>query len=151
MHTSRSKKSIVSLFTLFLLLSFSGSVHGFVLCYGPEDHMHIETTFNGVDCGHFPPSPLQANGSQYLATESPFSATPCYACTDIPLASPHYLLQNKSVNSNAHNRRILSTMADLAFPSFSLLFHRMPADQSASPPTNSYCPLTQSLSSVLRI
>jgi len=151
MHVLRSKKSIASLLTMLLLLSFSGSMHGFVLCCGPDDHMHIETTFNGVDCGHFPPSPLQAVGNHYLAADSPFSATPCFACTDIPLASPHYLLQKKSVNISAHNKKIISTAADLASPCCSITFHTMTAEHAASPPANNHSTFNRILSSVLRI
>lgn len=151
MHVVRSKKSIVSFLTFTLLLSFSGSGHGFVLCWIHDSHMHIEVTFNGVDCGHFPISPVNTNICHYLIANSPLSTAPCYSCTDIPLAFPHHLLKQHSYTTYPHNEKTAITTAALASVAFQLTPPELLPTGHIKVPTKSHCTLSQILSSSLRI
>lgn len=151
MRELRSRKSIAGVFTVFLLLSFLGAVRGFVFCCGPGDHMHVETTFNGVNCGHFPRSPVRDDVSQYRTTDTRFPATPCFACTDIPLSSPHYLVHKKSFNGKTYAKKLSTAAADLAFPSHALTRLTPIACRPPAPAVNSHGAPRQILSSILRI
>jgi len=153
MNRSHSAKKTVLIYIITLLLSFSGSISNYVLCFGSDGHMHIETTFNGFDCGHYLSSPLQANSRSYLTQDIPFTTSPCYACTDIPLASPSYLLQQNSYNKNAHLEKKAITMAGLFLPwsFFPCLPHGLQPYRLLNVPLKSHYTLNQILSSCLRI
>lgn len=151
MSKIRSEKSIVIILTVSLLISFLAGSHGLVLCCGPDDHMQIEATFNGIDCGHFPPSPVQEGTSHYLSTAFPFAATPCFACTDIPLGSPHYLLQKKNVTSITHNKKMLSTAAALLCAMHSLPPHAQVTGHPSLLADHHHHTISHLLSTVLRI
>ena len=135
------------------LITFSGGFNSGVLCFGSDGHMHIESTFNGVDCGHYLPSPLQANSRYYLTQDIPFTAAPCYACTDIPLASPSHLLHQNSYNNNAHLEKTAITLAGLFLPFsfFPFLPHGLHPYRLLNVPLESQYTLNQILSSCLRI
>ena len=149
----RSVTKTVLIYIITLLLSFSGSISNYVLCFGSDGHMHIETTFNGFDCGHYLSSPLQANSRSYLKQDIPFTTSPCYACTDIPLASPSYLLHQNSYNSNAHLEKTAITSAGLFLPFsfFPFLPHGLHPYRLLNVPLESQYTLNQILSSCLRI
>src|SRR5512139_881460 len=112
MRNVRLKKSIVSVFAFLLLLSASGSGHGLVLCWGHDSHMHMEVTFNGVNCGHLLLSSATVNSRQHL-TGASFAAAPCYSCTDIPLSFPRYLLKQYRYSTYPHNEKTAITIGAL--------------------------------------
>ena len=153
MNKPRSAKKTVVISIMTVLLSFSGSISNYVLCFGSDGHMHIETTFNGFDCGHYLSSPLQAGSRSYLTQDIPCATAPCYACTDIPLASPSYLLQQNSYNKNAHLEKKAITVAGLFFPFsfFPCLPHGLQPYRLLNVPLKSHDTLNQILSSCLRI
>jgi hypothetical protein len=121
MRSPRLKKTMASMFACLLLLCASGSGRGFVLCWGHDDHMHIETTFNGVDCGHVILSPVKANDPQYLTTRPPLSTSPCYCCTDLPLSFPGYSASHNSFSAGVRNGKTAVNMATLPTASFLLV------------------------------
>jgi hypothetical protein len=151
MHKVGSKKSIVSLFTFLLLLSASGSGNGLVLCWGHDSHMHIEVTFNGVDCGHFPLAPVKADNHQYRSMDDLLSTAPCYSCTDVPLAFPHHSLKQNGYSTNAHNGKTAITTLTLPPSSFPLIPHTLYPDGHLKVPMKGHAALSQILSSSLRI
>jgi len=153
MNKPRSAKKTVVISIMTVLLSFSGSISNYVLCFGSDGHMHIETTFNGFDCGHYLSSPLQAGSRSYLTQDIPLTTAPCYACTDIPLASPSYLLQQNSYSNNAHPEKKAITVAGLFLPFsfFPCLPHGLQPYRLLNVPLKSHDTLNQILSSCLRI
>ena len=144
-------KSRAIIYIVACLIAFSGIISGHVLCFSSDEHMHIEATFNGVDCGHFLPSSLQTNSRHYLTQDTPFPAAACYACIDIPLEFSHYLLQQNSYNTYSHNEKAAIPIAALLFSSFPLIPQGLHPDHGLKLPIKSYCPLNQILSSSLRI
>jgi hypothetical protein len=153
MNKPHSAKKTVVISIMTVLLSFSGSISNYVLCFGSDGHMHIETTFNGFDCGHYLSSPLQADSRSYLAQDIPFATAPCYACTDIPLASLSYLLQQNSYSNNAHPEKKAITVVGLFLPFsfFPCLPHGLQPYRLLNVPLKSHDTLNQILSSCLRI
>jgi hypothetical protein len=151
MRAVRSKRSIVSVLTFALLLSFSGSGHGLVLCWGHDGHMHIEVTFNGIECGHLPLSPVQTNSRHYLTAASPSPTAPCYACTDIPIAFPRHLLKQNSYSTSSHNGKTAITTAAPPSASHPLIPQSLHPDGRLKIPIKSHATLNQILSSFLRI
>jgi hypothetical protein len=121
MRNPRLRKSMASMFACVVLLCASGSGYGFVLCWGHDDHMHIETTFNGVDCGHVILSPVKTNNPQYLTKHSPLSTSPCYGCTDLPLSFPRYSASHNSFSAGVRNGKTATNMATLPIASFLLV------------------------------
>ena len=103
--------------TLFSLVSFMffaaslGTFKGLVLCYGADGHIHTEITFNGVDCGHFPKTPLEETAFDYITK---FNPTPhpqhCISCIDIPL-SLDYSLKNFD---HTNTKRTASKLRNIA-------------------------------------
>jgi hypothetical protein len=87
-----SKIKLFSLFSFIFFAASLGSFKGLVLCFGADGHIHTEITFNGVDCGHFAKTVLEATGSDYLTrfNHTPH-ATHCISCVDIPLATDYSL------------------------------------------------------------
>jgi hypothetical protein len=151
MHNLRLRKSMASVFTLFLLLSFAGSGHGLVLCLGHDRHMHIEATFNGIDCGHFTPSTVKEDGHLYVTADSPFSTAPCYCCTDIPLSFPRYSFNQNGYRSNALNGKTAISTATIPSSSFLLSHRSVHPDGHLSVPIPDCGTLSQILSTSLRI
>jgi hypothetical protein len=132
------------------LITFSGGINSVVLCFGADCHMHIESTFNGVDCGHRALLPVTENGLQHLTSDSPVSTAPCYSCTDIPLAFPRYLFGQSSYARYPDNHK---TAIMLVLPSAASQhsLQGMPPDSGLKAPIRSHRTLSDLLSISLRI
>jgi hypothetical protein len=139
------------IFAFALLICASVSGHGFVLCWGHDDHMHIEATFNGVDCGHFPFQSVKENHNQYLTMDALFSAAPCYSCTDIPLSFPHYLSEKNVYTKYPDNEKKPITIAALPFPSFQFTLQGFRPDGLLNVPLQTPGTISQILSNTLRL
>lgn len=151
MHTVPLKKAIVRVLAFSLLLSFSGSGHGFVLCWGHDSHMHIEVTFNGVDCGHPPALPRAVKSNPYLKADASFSPAPCYSCTDIPLAFIHYVLKQHTYTHSPHNDKTAGAITALPVSHSTLIPHGLCPAQGPMVQLNSCSALNQIVSTALRI
>ena len=148
----RSRIHRAILYMVIFLITLAGSMSGGVLCFGSNHHIHIEVTFNGVDCGHFPLAALETTDGQVLTAESPLPPSPCYACTDIPLALPDYLrLQQSGFNAYSHNQNATQAMAVLPFFSFQFFPRGFHPDHLLKLPPTSYSSLSRILGSTLRI
>ena len=98
MVTLRSRKIIIYFLTLLFCIPLTGGMKGFVLCFGSDGHIDIETTFNGYDCGHHSPTPPSKKSTSIYSKRGTFdSKGHCNSCIDIPL-SIDYSLQ-KIINS----------------------------------------------------
>ncbi len=91
MVTLRSKKILIYFLTLVFFIPLTGSIKGFVLCFGSDGHIDIETTFNGYDCGHYSPFPLKKSTSIYSKKDTIDSKGHCNSCIDIPLSIDYSL------------------------------------------------------------
>jgi hypothetical protein len=91
MVTLRSQKIIIYFLTLVFFIPLTGSSKGFVLCFGSDGHIDIETTFNGYDCGHYSPFPLKKTTSSYSKKDTIDSKGHCNSCIDIPLSTDYSL------------------------------------------------------------
>jgi hypothetical protein len=151
MNNLISMKNRTITYIVSCLIAFSGTFNSYVLCFGADEHMHIEATFNGVDCGHFAPSPLQTNIRQHLTDDAPFATTSCYACTDIPLASLQHLLQQNRDNTYSQNEKTAITITAIAFSSLPFILQGLHPARGLMLPIQCYCTLSQILSSPLRI
>jgi hypothetical protein len=151
MYTPRSKQFIVSFLAVSLLIAFSGSGQGFILCWGHDGHMHLEATFNGVDCGHFAWLPLTAGNREHLTKNAPYSTAPCYCCTDIPLAFPFSSLHQNLRNATAHREKTAISMVTLPSSSFLLIHQSMQGDRLPKVRLKDHYTLGRILSASLRI
>lgn len=113
----RSQKIIIYFLTLVFLFPLTGSIKGFVLCFGSDGHIDIETSFNGYDCGHHTPTPSGKSISLYLKNGTNDSNSHCNSCIDIPL-SIDYSLQ-KTIDTT----RSSPTKAKVLLSSSALHFH----------------------------
>ena len=97
MVTLRSQKILIYFLTLVFFIPLTGSIKGFVLCFGSDGHIDIETTLNGYECGQYSPFPLKKTTSIYSKKDTIDSKGHCNSCIDIPL-SIDYSLQ-KIINT----------------------------------------------------
>ena len=115
MMNLRTNIKLLSLFSFIFFSTSLGSFQGLVLCYGTDGHIHTEITFNGVDCGHFPPLAPDASLPDFIKKFTPTPhANHCISCTDIPLSQDFSLKKF----DNATNKRTASkvrTLASLVF------------------------------------
>ncbi len=132
------------------LITFSGGINSGVLCFGSDGHMHIESTFNGVDCGHHALSPVKANDLQHLTVDSLVSSAPCYSCTDIPLAFPRYLFEQSSYARYPDNNKTASILVLPSASSQHSLQGMLP-DSRLKVPIRSHRTLSDILSISLRM
>ena len=92
----------ITLFSLVSFIFFSaslGTFKGLVLCYGADGHIHTEITFNGVDCGHFPKTPVERTAFDCLTKFNPMPhAQHCISCIDIPLSFDYSLKKFDTTN-----------------------------------------------------
>ena len=116
MVTIRSQKIIIYFLTLVFFIPLTGSINGFVLCFGSDGHIDIETTFNGYDCGHYSPSPLKKSTSNYSKKDT-IDSNHCNSCIDIPL-STDYSLQKIIVTTRSRPTQVNAPLisALLYFP-----------------------------------
>jgi hypothetical protein len=133
------------------LITFSGGFNSGVLCFGSDGHMHIESTFNGVDCGHHALSPVKENDLQHLTVDSPVSTAPGYSCTDIPLASPRYLFEHNSYARYPDSQKTAISIAVLPSASSQHSLQGMLPDSRLKAPIRSHRTLSDLLSISLRI
>ena len=91
MVTLRSQKIIIYFLTLLFFLPSTGGIKGFVLCFGSDGHVDIETTYNGYDCGHYSPFPFKKSTSIYSKKDTIDSKGHCNSCIDIPLSIDYSL------------------------------------------------------------
>ena len=96
-----------------------GGIKGLVLCFGADGHIHIETTLNGYDCGHYPTHSSTKSTFYCSLKNAHHVKSHCNSCIDIPL-SIDYTLQKIIDTTRAHSSQANPPLilAFLYFPSY---------------------------------
>ena len=81
----RLQKNMVWLSALVFFMAFIGSTEGLVLCFGADGHLEIETTYNGVNCGHPPATTSKAVKYHPSLENNSICKARGSSCKDVPL------------------------------------------------------------------
>ena len=115
----RSQKLLFYFFFPLFSIILMGGIEGLVLCFGADGHIHIETTFNGYDCGHYPTHSSTKSTSYCSLKNTHHAKSHCNSCIDIPL-SIDYSLQKIIDTTRYHSSQVTPPLisAFLYFPSY---------------------------------
>ncbi len=79
------QKNMVLLNLLVFSMILTGSAEGLVLCFGAGEHYEIETTYNGVNCGHHPANTSKVFEYYPSIENNIICKSHSSSCKDIPL------------------------------------------------------------------